>query len=178
MSLIEDYGLFEPERKLILLALSVPDERNVTATDILHLNKILKLYQETTKSEEIEFSNYNLGAVSFDVQEDLDNLEEMGLIERNNKEEYNLTKEGKSVINDLKNTVNKEKYDQLIQAKKILNDLPYDEILFYMYKRFPQTQINSTQYRRLKTTSKVLINKLLNKSKINQTTAFQWLIES
>jgi hypothetical protein len=78
MSLIEDYGLFEPERKLILLALSVPDERNVTATDILHLNKILKLYQETTKSEEIEFSNYNLGAVSFDVQEDLDNLEEMG----------------------------------------------------------------------------------------------------
>ena len=56
----------------------------------------------------------------------------------------------------------------------MLNDLTFDELLYYMYMRFPDTQENSTQIIRLKKMSKGLIRRLLEKNKIDITTALKW----
>ena len=173
MSLIEDFGLYIPSRKIPLLILSVEDEKGEKKTDILHMNKIIKLYQEISNSDDIQFSNFNLGAVSYEVEESIDILQEVGLIEEVEKRKYKLTKDGEEAVRMIKRKLSEEEMRRIEYSKKLLNDLDFNELLFYMYMRFPNTQENSTQIRKLKIMQKGIINKLVNKGKIDNETAIK-----
>ena len=175
MSLIEDFGLVTPSRKLPLLALSIFDENNKKEMDILHINKVIRHYQYLTNKEEVEFTNYNLGAVSYEIEENMEILEESGLLRNVKNKIYKLTYLGEKAAEELKNEMSAKDIQKLEYSKQILNDLPYNELLFYMYKLLPETQKNSTQYHILKKSKRKIINSLLSKGKISEKMASKWL---
>ena len=175
MSIVLDYGLAAPSRKLPILALSIFDEEGKQEMDILHINKVIRYFQYLADIEEVEFSNYNLGAVSYEIEENMVLLEEYGLIKKKNKNKYDLTDLGKSAVAELKVTISEEHLKKLIYSKQILNDLSFNELLFFMYKLLPETIENSTQYHILKKSKEKIINNLLKKGKISKNIAMKWL---
>jgi predicted transcriptional regulator len=175
MSLISKFGLSLPARKLILLTLSIPDNEGKTATDIVHINKILKYYSQLSESSDIKFSNFNLGAVSFEVEENVEILQEYGFIKQIQKDKYKLTSKGEEVVKELSNNTDITMLEKLNYSKKLLNDLSFDELLYFMYMKFPDTQENSTQITRLKKMNKGLIRRLFEKKKIDDYTAQTWI---
>lgn len=175
MSIVSRFGLNLPERKLILLTLIDKDNEGEKGVDILHMNKIIKHHQENMSKNEVEFSNYNLGAVSYEVEETIQILEENDLIySKNNK--YYLTSLGEEAIKILIEKTSKEELNSMRESKILLNDLGFNELLFYMYYKFPDTQEYSTQIKRLKIMKKGIINKLIKKEKIDLRTADSWLL--
>lgn len=177
MSIISDFGLNTPARKLILLVLSIPDKNNDREVDIVHINKIIKLYEENINKKEIEFSNYDLGAVSYEISQNIELLEEYGLIEEIRDETYQLTDYGETTISELKELISYEELLELKKSKLKLIDLKFNELLYYMYKKFPETQENSTQIKKLEIMKKNIIKSFLKKNKINIKTANEWLNE-
>ena len=177
MSLTKDFGLDTPSRKLILLVLSVKDVNNKKEMDIIHLNKVLKYYEHLVEKEEIYFSNFNLGAVSFEIDENIDFLEDVGLIEEVKNNKYKLTNLGKRAVSELKNKISYDEFNYLKLSKIKLNDLPYNELLYFMYKEFPKTQEYSTQMYKLNIMKRNIINNLLKKKKIDENKAQTWLEE-
>jgi len=178
MALINDFGLETPERKLTLLLLSIPDSQKNTKIDILHLNKIIKYYEEETAKNEVIFSNFNLGAVSYEIEENIKFLEDYDLIEKDEKGFYTLTNIGEEAVRELLASNLDVDLKKLIESKEKLNDLSFDELLFYMYMKFPETIVNSTQFKKLELMSKNLIKKLFIKNKIDVGTANNWLFSS
>ena len=175
MSLIQDFGLVTPSRKLPLLTLSILDEKKIREMDILHLNKIIRYFQYLTDIETVEFSNYNLGAVSYELEENVEILEEYGFIKAVNGKKYGLTDLGEAAVEELKSEISGEQFKKLIYSKQLLNDLSFNELLFFMYKVLPETIEHSTQYHILKKSKEKIINNLLKKGKISESTAKNWL---
>jgi len=64
MTLVEDYGLDSPPRTLLLLVLSINDCNNRKAMDILHIQKVIRLFEQLRRRKENDFSNFKLGGVS------------------------------------------------------------------------------------------------------------------
>lgn len=174
MTYEEDYGLDSFARKWLLVLLSLTDSKGVKKVDILRINKIFKYFQHLLDQNELDFSNYNLGAVSDELKETVDELEEYALITEESGK-YCLTDEGKQAETELSSKLNKREVKMMEFAKKILNDLPTDELLFFMYFTFPKTQENSTQIGRLLKRKKELVTALYSKGKISAATAAKWL---
>lgn len=174
MTLIEDYGLDSPARTLILLVLSAKDLNQQREMDVLHIQKTIKFFEHLRKKTEIEFSNYKYGGVSYELEENLERLQEYGLIELRDHD-FMLTPEGGSAAELLRQRFSKNDYEQLIAAKKRLNDLPVDELLFFMYMMFPETQKHSIEFPRLDRKKELLVKNLFLKRKIDATTASKWL---
>jgi hypothetical protein len=63
----------------------------------------------------------------------------------------------------------------LIFAKQQLNDLTSDEMMYFMYRLIPESQINSTEFSRLEKKRGPLVRSLFLKGRINATTAANWL---
>lgn len=175
MSLISDYGLDTPVRRLPLLTLSLPDGRGAKETDGLHLQKIIRYYEYLGQKFDIEFSNYKLGAVSYELVENMEVLEEAGLVEETDKGKLVLSKEGEEATIQLRSGVDKAEIAKLQFAKKQLNDLPSDELLFFMYNLLPNTRENSTEWDRLSKRKSQLVRALYEKGRINSVTAAKWL---
>jgi len=176
MSLLADYGLETASRRIILLVLSIEDGNGEKGVDLIHMNKIIKYYEHLINRIEIDFSNFNLGAVSYEIQESIDFLEEIDLIEESYNKKYYLTKDGELSVRELRNKIINDEFDKLKIAKKLLNDLSYDELLYFMYKLFPDTKNNSSQLNKLNRISRRVIHNLLEKKKINQEQADEWLL--
>jgi hypothetical protein len=174
MTLIEDYGLDSPARSLLLTVLSIKDNNQRAAMDKLHIQKVLRFYEYLREKKEIDFSNFKLGAVSYELEENRETLIEYELIDQKDCDFF-LTDEGNSAANDLKKTFNQEEYQQLVCAKKLLNDLMGDELLFFMYKTIPETQKHSTEFARLEKKTESLVKNLFSKRKIDAQTAINWL---
>ena len=174
MTLIEDYGLDSPARSLLLTVLSIKDNNQRAAMDKLHIQKVLRFYEYLREKKEIDFSNFKLGAVSYELEENRETLMEYELIDQKDCDFF-LTDEGNSAANDLKKTFNQEEYQQLVCAKKLLNDLLGDELLFFMYKTIPETQKHSTEFARLERKKESLVKNLFSKRKIDAQTAINWL---
>ena len=174
MTLIEDYGLDSPARSLLLTVLSIKDNNQRAAMDKLHIQKVLRFYEYLREKKEIDFSNFKLGGVSYELEENRETLMEYELIDQKNCDFF-LTDEGNTAANDLKKTFNQEEYQQLVCAKKLLNDLLGDELLFFMYKTIPETQKHSTEFARLERKKESLVKNLFSKRKIDAQTAINWL---
>ncbi len=177
MTLIEDYGLDSPARSLLLTVLSIKDNNQRTEMDKLHIQKVLRYYEHLLEKKEIDFSNFKLGGVSYELEENRETLMEYDLIEQKDCNFF-LTDQGNAAANDLKKTFNQEEYQQLICAKKLLNDLPDDELLYFMYKTIPETQEHSTEFARLEKKKESLVKNLVSKRKIDALTAINWLVIS
>lgn len=173
--MIADYGLDAAARKLPLLALSLPDAKGTKEMDGIHLQKIIRYYEYLTQRFDIEFSNYKLGAVSYEMVENLDLLEETGLVEETDRGKLVLSAEGEEASKQLQAGVERNDIGKLQFAKKQLNDLPNDELLFFMYNLLPNTRENSTEWERLSKRKLDLVKALYRKGRISSATASKWL---
>ena len=174
MTLIEDYGLDTPPRKLLLLALSVPDRNNNQAMDKLRIQKVIRFFEYLTKRKDVDFSNFKLGGVSYELEENRENLLEYELIEQTGTV-FNLTHEGDLAVEELCETIIPENFNKLVFAKQQLNDLTDDEILFFMYMTIPETQRYSTEFPRLERKKVLLVKSLFSKRRIDVETAAKWV---
>ena len=174
MTLIEDYGLNSPARSLLLLVLSIKDRNQKTEMDKLHIQKTIRYFEYLRNKKEIDFSNFKLGGVSYELEENRETLLEYELIDQTNHH-FSLTEEGKTAAKDLKGTLGIEEYKKLAYAKELLNDLPDDELLYFMYKTIPETQKHSTEFQRLEKKKESLVKSLFSKRKIDACKAINWL---
>lgn len=171
MSAITEYGLDSPARALLILVLSA---KNGEPMSKLHFQKALLYFERMQKKKDIEFSDFHYGGVSYELQENLEDLEEYGLVNRvGNK--YLLTEEGENITRELVSQYDKEALRKLVFAKQQLNDLPDKELLYLMYRLFPDTQANSTEYERLEREKRTLIRRLFVKGRITAYMAAEWL---
>ena len=178
MSAILEYGLDSPARALLILALSMTDRTDKKEMDVLHIQKTIKYFEHMQQDERIDFSDFKYGGVSYELQENLETLEECGLIERIGSPKHPrfvLTEEGEEVTKELLEKHSEEEVRRLKFAKLQLNDLSYDETLYFMYKLIPETQKNSIEFERLDKKKHILIPKLFLKGRINSDTAAEWL---
>jgi hypothetical protein len=175
MSLISDYGLDTPVRRLPLLLLSLEDGEGNKEMDGLHIHKIVKYYEYLSQKSDIEFSNYKLGAVSYELVENLDVLEETGLVEESTKGKLALSDEGEAAAKEIEADMRRDDIAKLQFAKKQLNDLTNDELLYFMYKLLPDTRQNSTEWARLSRRESELTRNLFRKGRISADTGAKWL---
>jgi len=174
MTLIEDYGLESPVRKLLLLVLSIKDRNQKKEMNKLRMQKVIRYFEYLRQSSEIDFSNFKLGGVSYELDENLVTLQECGLIEEKDGE-FLLSNEGEMAVRELEKKINQNDYSKLLFSKEQLNDLPTDELLYFMYRVIPETQAHSTEITRLDKKKELLIRNLFLKGKINACTAAKWL---
>jgi len=174
MTLVEDYGLNSQSRKLLLLVLSIDDCNNKKAMDILHIQKVIRLFEHLRQKKSIDFSNFKLGGVSYELDENLESLVEYDLIEQTGSY-FALTAEGEEGANLLKHQFEATEFRELVYAKQLLGDVPSDELLYFMYKTIPETQEHSTETLRLERKAESLVKSLFLKRKIDAVTAAKWL---
>ncbi len=142
--------------------------------DILHLQKIIRYFEYLRDTNEIEYSNFKLGVVSYELEENLQTLRESGLVEKQNGK-YVLTDEGKELSEKLEAEIDRKDLQKLFFAKQQLNDLTSDETMYFMYRLIPESQIYSTEFSRLEKKKNVLVRNLFLKGRINCNTAAKWL---
>lgn len=177
-SAILDYGLDSLAKALLILALSIKDKTGKKEMDKIHIQKTIKYYEHMQQDETIDFSNFKYGGVSYEIQENLDTLEEYGLIENvglPKRPKFVLTEEGEKAGKELFERYSEEEIRRLTFAKLQLNDLTYDETLYFMYRLIPETQENSREFERLDRKKHILVSKLFLKGRINSDTAGEWL---
>ena len=174
MTLILDYGLDSPARALLILALSMKDKTQKKEMGVLHVQKTIRYFEHLQQEEKIDFSNFKYGGVSYELHENLETLQECGLVDKVGTK-YVLTEEGEKAAKELLATCSEEKLRRLKFAKLQLNDLTHRETLFFMYMLIPETQKHSTEFAKLYEQRDVLVPKLFLKGRINSTTAAKWL---
>lgn len=148
MSYIEDYGLRSPSRKYSLLVLALKDRNGRKETDIMHLQKIIRYFEYLKNSTEIQYSYFKYGVVSHEVAENLETLQETGLVEEEDKDNYGLTEEGQEIADKMLCTLDRKELEKLTFAKQQLNDLSPDELMYFMYRLMPESQVNSIEFAR------------------------------
>ena len=174
MSYIEDYGLNTPSRKYSLMVLQLKDRCNRKEMDIIHLHKIIRYFEYLRNSAEIKFSNFKLGVVSFELEKNLETLQDSGLLEKDGKN-YALTEEGQEIASKLLCSLDRKDLEKLIFAKQQLNDLTSDEVMYFMYRLIPESTVNSTEFPRLEKKKAPLVQSIFLKGSINSAIAAKWL---
>ena len=174
MSYIEDYGLNSPSRKYSLVALSLKDRTNRKEMDIIHLHKIIRYFEYLRNTAEIKYSNFKLGVVSYELQQNLETLQDSGLVDKDDKN-YVLTEEGQEIAEKLLCSMERKDLEKLIFAKQQLNDLTSDEMMYFMYRLIPESVVNSTEFPRLEKKKVALVHSLFLKGRINSAIAAKWL---
>jgi hypothetical protein len=175
MSAIEDYGLASPARAYLVLALSVRDRAEHNSMDIVHIQKVIRYFEFLRNKMDIEYSNFKLGGVSYELQENLESLVESGLVARTGKNRLELTDEGRHAAEELRSRITPDDMKKLTFSKQQLNDLTSDELMFFMYMLLPETQQNSTEVARLSKRNKELTESLFKKGRISSAMAASWL---
>jgi hypothetical protein len=174
MSYLDFYGLGEPSRKWSLLALVLDDRCGDKDMDILHLQKVVRYFEYLRDTQELQYSYFKLGVVSYELEENLQTLEESGLVEKEDTK-FILTDEGKEIAGRLLDSLDKKDLQKLLFAKQQLNDLSPDETMYFMYRLIPESVVNSTEFRRLEKKKAFLVKSLFLKGRINSSTAAKWL---
>jgi hypothetical protein len=174
MSYTLDYNLEEPSRRWALLVLSINDRKQVKTMDIMHIQKVIRYFEYLRETQELAYSDFKYGAVSDELQQNLDTLLESGLVD-DDEGKYCLTLEGKEAVQEVRKTFGNDQFKLLEFAKQQLNDLPIEELMYFLYKLIPSTQKNSIEYARLEGKRDQLVCNLFRKGRINSNMAAQWL---
>jgi len=174
MSEILDYGLDSPTRAFLVLILSMEDRTRQKPMNKLHYQKTLYYFEKLQQDKEIAFSNFKYGGVSYELQENMETLEESGLVNKVGTK-YVLTQEGEDLAKKLLSEYNEETLKKLKYSKDLLNDLSDKELLFFMYMTFNETQENSKEFENLEKNKEKWVKNLFHKGRINSATAAQWL---
>jgi len=177
MTEILDYGLDSPARALLVLILAMEDRTKQKAMNKLHFQKAIYYFENLKQDKQIAFSNYKYGGVSFELMENMETLEESGLVTKIGTR-YTLTSDGERLAKQLASDYGERDLDTLRKleyTKILLNDLPDKELLFFMYMTFPETQANSIEFKNLVKNKDGYTQRLFLKDRINATTAAEWL---
>jgi uncharacterized protein YwgA len=177
MTEILDYGLDSPARALLVLILAIEDRTKQKAMNKLHFHKAIYYFENLRGDKEVSFSNYKYGGVSFELTENMETLEESGLVTRVGTK-YTLTPEGERLAKQLTSDYGEHDPDTLRKleyAKILLNDLTDRELLFFMYMTFPETQVNSIEFENLVKDKSNWTRRLFLRGRINAATGAQWL---
>jgi hypothetical protein len=174
MTVVCREGLDSASRKVLMLVLSLEDRNKNREMDNVHIQKIVRFFEYLTQRNDIDYTNYNYGTVSEDIDENLESLQEYGYVQEVNGK-YTLTDEGNECINVLTEVFGEGDLRKLSFAKKQLNNLEFWELLFFMYKLIPQSIENSTVYAKLERNRLPLTISLFKKGCINSDTAAKWL---
>jgi len=175
MSYIEDYGLDSFVRSRLLILLGLVDTRGQKEAGILKINKELRYFQYLTDEKNIEFSPFNLGDVSDDIRENVDELVECGLIDQKPDGSFFLTEDGEEAEKEVSKDIPTKEKKALAFSKEQLNDLSTDELLGLMYFLLPHTAVHSTEIKRIEKKKEDLVKSLYHKGKISANTAGKWL---
>jgi hypothetical protein len=175
MSVIKDYGLESPARAYLILALSVEDKAAQKSMDILHIQKVIRYFEFLRNKIDVEYSNFKLGGVSYELQENLETLVESGLVAKTGKNRLELTDEGREAAAELRSAFIPDDMKKLTFSKQQLNDLTGDEVMLFMYLLLPETQENSTEAGRLLKRKRELTESLFRKGRISSSMAASWL---
>lgn len=178
LSLIFDYGLDSLPRALLILLLSFTDRQNEKGMGRLYFQKATRYFEYLREKREIDFSNYIYGGVSYELQENMETLEECGLVTtvgRGRNIKYILTEEGEQASKELIKRFNEEMIRKLKFAKSQLNDLTISELLFFMYMLLPETRVKSIEFEKLYAKKEELTHSLFKKGRISTHTASKWL---
>lgn len=138
--------------KLIPLAFLYTKNRD-SIEGATRFQKLVFLAQEEGElPEKYSYHADKFGPFSPELHEDLTHLQEKGLIERNTvtnevgnpKHVYSLTVDGIKMIQSL---LSKGKYERLFDAiqdiKTVYNDDPLDQLLRYVYKKYPEYTVET-----------------------------------
>jgi hypothetical protein len=172
----EDYGLDTPAKILPIIIMNFDDKNEKVRLDKLQINKIICHFEKITNSNEIEFRQFKLGFVSYEVSEDLEMLTEYGLLDKDENENYFITPEGQEAAKELLQDFPKEKTKALSEAYE-LRKLSSDELLFFMYKTYPESKSYSIVYFKLSKNDMKLVQGIYDKGLISASTALQWVSE-
>jgi uncharacterized protein YwgA len=174
MTEILDYGLDSPARALLVLILAMEDRTKQKAMNKLHFHKAIFYFENLSGDKEVSFSNYKYGGVSFELTENMETLEESGLVTKVGTK-YVLTLKGEKLAKELFPGYDSETLNKLKYAKYLLNDLSDKELLFFMYMSFPETQENSIEFKNLVKDKSNWTRRLFLRGRINAATGAQWL---
>ncbi len=175
MSYKEDYGLDSFARSRLLALLGFEDSSGRKVSDILRLNKELCYFQYLTKMDDIDFFSFNLGAVSDEIRETVDDFVEYGLVEQNQGGKYILTADGTVAEKEISHDLTPEEKKILKFSKEQLNDLTDEEVLGFMYFLLPKTAEHSKVIGGITKNKEKIIRSLYEKGKISAKTAANWL---
>lgn len=143
--------------------------------DILHLQKVIRYFQYLRQKTDVDYSNFNLGGVSYELHESVETLMENGLIARSDSSRIELTDVGEKAVSELRSSFDPDDLKRLTFSKQQLNDLTSDEVMFFMYMLLPETQVHSTEVARLLRRSKEFTRDLFKKGRISASMAADWL---
>jgi DNA-binding HxlR family transcriptional regulator len=176
MSYLDYYGLRSPSRKWSLVVLLLKDRSNREEMNILHLQKVIRYFEylRNATTTELQYSNFKLGVVSYELEENLQTLQDSGLVEKDYSD-YGLTEQGEEIAKKLLKDFDVKELEKLAFAKQQLNDLTPDETMYFMYRLFPESVRNSTEFPRLEKKRVILVRSLFLKGRINSATAAKWL---
>lgn len=177
MTEILDYGLDMPARALLVLILSIEDRTKQKPMNKLHFHKAIYFFENLKQEREVFFSNFKYGGVSFELMENMETLEQSGLVTMVGTK-YALTEDGERLVKELISEYCRNDPDTLRKleyAKLLLNDLPDKELLFFMYMTFPETQENSIEFKNLVKDKTFYVQRLFRKKRIDATSASEWL---
>lgn len=177
MDKIEEYGLDTPPKILPILLFMVAGGAYRAHFNRLQINKMVRYFEFLIKKNEISFSNYNLGGVSYELTETLGELVDYGLLDQDEQDRYFMSKEGQQAGEELYKNFPKADCKLLEESCTTLMDLTNDELLFFMYKTIPKTQEKSTVFDKLMKNSVRLVQNIYNKGKISASIALSWVGE-
>jgi len=127
--------------------------------------------------EQSEYEPYLLGPHSDTVDEELSQLEDIGVISFDANKIY-LTNFGQEIAKKLEKTVgnkNPQLIDLIHEYKEFLNDMTSDELLCYVYSAYPDMTEESVEYHNLKPKMENTIFRLVEKNKISASRAAELL---
>ena len=123
--------------------------------------------QSATFSELIEnYGPYDYGPDDQELEADVEELVSFGYVDILNEKEkqYAISTEGKKIIKDLFGEKELLVFETI---KQTLNRLTFEELLFLVYKRFPEFAVNSVAKNVLKK-ERQIIPRLISKGAISQ----------
>ncbi|MBP2143896.1 putative HTH domain antitoxin [Methanococcus voltae] len=168
------------EEQIVLYILGTLNNQKIKSR--LKLQKLLFLTSKVVGDRMIELFDiipYNYGPFSCVLPEIIDNLISLNLIDMTNlnkKNEllsYKLSKKGHCIYNILssKETLEDNLISNINSLKEFLNDLSDNEIMVYVYNKYPEYAEKSINYNELYNKRINYAIKLLKKEKINFETA-------
>ena len=149
-------------------AISIISANNQPLKGKLWLQKGLFLLSKNIKNldEDIIFESDLMGPYSEIVDEELEQLELMGLVKKDGNK-ISLTRYGGEISTIIKNNISNEEQDMINEFKELLSDLTDDELLAFIYFSFPDYTEESIKIRDILSKRKEIALKLFMKDKIS-----------
>lgn len=153
-------------QKYIVLLLGANDFQPLRGN--LWLQKELFVLSEAFEDlrEESDFEPYFLGPHSEFVEDEVDDLIQVGLIEKE-KNQPGLTEFGRDIHREISRNIEKKRIETVSDMKDLLNNMTERELLGFIYFSFPEMKEESPRFKEIERDRKRIAMSLLRRGKIS-----------